>query len=460
MADRRDANMLHAGSVASMQEAVDLTDPDAPDRARLIALDGLATVQMLEGAYADAERTAAEALSIDGPARHDQHRHSAINTYAIALISHGREEEGLALMREARSPDQHQIDLRYFINHSNELDVTGDFSGAVAVATEGMERARAAGREWGFATMLIGNAVWPLIHLGRVAEAEQLLGRPRPIGSISGSHQMHLQMLESFLPAWHGQVDEAIRKLSLLEALMHSPQRQYRMQYAHAMTLLHLWAGRPEAVPELVAPIWAERERHKGPHLWELAHLTAWAHRESGAATPVSKRVLRDIPPTRVARSWQLLIDAETADDLPGWEAAKALTPQLGIPAWISPHVEVQIVRKLLVSGERQAAAADRLGEALERAGDLGLVPLIGRLEGLRSRAGLAPRAGSPPALLTPRESEVMALVAEGRTNREVAEALFISSKTASVHLTNIMAKLNVRSRGRAAAVARERGLI
>ena len=55
---------------------------------------------------------------------------------------------------------------------------------------------------------------------------------------------------------------------------------------------------------------------------------------------------------------------------------------------------------------------------------------------------------------LTPREREVLALVADGRTNRQIAEALFISAKTASVHVSNILAKLRVTNRGEAAAVA------
>jgi DNA-binding CsgD family transcriptional regulator len=55
---------------------------------------------------------------------------------------------------------------------------------------------------------------------------------------------------------------------------------------------------------------------------------------------------------------------------------------------------------------------------------------------------------------LTPREREVLALIADGRTNRQIAEALFISAKTASVHVSNILAKLGVANRGEAAAVA------
>jgi len=60
---------------------------------------------------------------------------------------------------------------------------------------------------------------------------------------------------------------------------------------------------------------------------------------------------------------------------------------------------------------------------------------------------------------LTPREREVLALVAEGRTNRQIADALFISDKTASVHVSNILAKLGVANRAEAAATVHRLGL-
>ena len=63
-------------------------------------------------------------------------------------------------------------------------------------------------------------------------------------------------------------------------------------------------------------------------------------------------------------------------------------------------------------------------------------------------------------AVLTEREQEVLALVAEGLTNREIGRRLFISEKTASVHLSNLMAKLNVSSRTEAVTVAQRRGLL
>ena len=83
-----------------------------------------------------------------------------------------------------------------------------------------------------------------------------------------------------------------------------------------------------------------------------------------------------------------------------------------------------------------------------------------------RRAAGDATRAGSPSAGesvaaqgpdrhgLTPREFEVLGLVAAGLSNAAVAGELFISAKTVSVHVSSIMAKLGVGSRGEAAAVA------
>ena len=79
---------------------------------------------------------------------------------------------------------------------------------------------------------------------------------------------------------------------------------------------------------------------------------------------------------------------------------------------------------------------------------------------GVRAGArGPRPTTPANPANLTARELEVLRLLVEGRSNREIAEQLFISNKTASVHVTNLLAKLGVHSRLEAAAMARRLGL-
>jgi DNA-binding NarL/FixJ family response regulator len=71
----------------------------------------------------------------------------------------------------------------------------------------------------------------------------------------------------------------------------------------------------------------------------------------------------------------------------------------------------------------------------------------------------LAPADPAAALGLTSRERDVLRLVSAGRTNRQIAEELFISPKTASVHVSNILSKLGVSGRGEAAAVAHRLGL-
>jgi DNA-binding CsgD family transcriptional regulator len=102
----------------------------------------------------------------------------------------------------------------------------------------------------------------------------------------------------------------------------------------------------------------------------------------------------------------------------------------------------------------------------------LGAAPLRREIELLAQRGRLqlgepadatskskAPHSQAESLGLTPREAEVLALVAEGRTNRQIGQALFITPKTASVHVSRILAKLGVTGRGEAAAIAHRLGL-
>ncbi len=72
---------------------------------------------------------------------------------------------------------------------------------------------------------------------------------------------------------------------------------------------------------------------------------------------------------------------------------------------------------------------------------------------------GEADDSAAPRLGLTDRELEVLRLVAAGRSNRDIAAELFISAKTASVHVSNILTKLGVRTRVEAAATAHQAGV-
>jgi len=121
-----------------------------------------------------------------------------------------------------------------------------------------------------------------------------------------------------------------------------------------------------------------------------------------------------------------------------------------------------RLAEALLGAGDReQATAAARA--AYETATRLGAAPLQSALEALARRGRLDLGVGLPAqrtlAGLTPRELEVLRLLVEGRSNRQIAQQLFISAKTASVHVTNLTGKLGVHSRLEAAAMARRLGL-
>ncbi|MEO5704314.1 MAG: AAA family ATPase [Candidatus Limnocylindrales bacterium] len=117
--------------------------------------------------------------------------------------------------------------------------------------------------------------------------------------------------------------------------------------------------------------------------------------------------------------------------------------------------------------GSRDAASA-ALGEAAGIAARLGAEPLAGLVAAFARQARLSLPAGDSGASgamersaydLTAREAEVLRLVAAGWTNQQIAEVLFITRKTASVHVSNVMGKLGAANRGEAAALARRLGV-
>lgn len=126
-------------------------------------------------------------------------------------------------------------------------------------------------------------------------------------------------------------------------------------------------------------------------------------------------------------------------------------------------HARCQLrYAEALLAADRREEAAVEAGAAREAAVRLGATLLLEQTDALmrRGRLSAAPKAASGPSPLTAREQDVLRLLALGRSNRQIGEELFISGKTASVHVSNILAKLGAASRTEAVAVAYREGLI
>ena len=154
---------------------------------------------------------------------------------------------------------------------------------------------------------------------------------------------------------------------------------------------------------------------------------------------------------------WLVGIDSPSQEELVGaWRAALAAFESFGHVYEIA-RTKSRLAAVLRASGERDEPAC-LVEEAREVAERLRAAPLLRELDTV-ARTPRESASGGEVAL-TPREAEILALVAQGRTNGEIAGQLFISVKTVSVHVSNVLAKLGASSRTEAAALARRRGLL
>jgi DNA-binding CsgD family transcriptional regulator len=166
--------------------------------------------------------------------------------------------------------------------------------------------------------------------------------------------------------------------------------------------------------------------------------------------------------PGRVEQAYAAVFAAEAARgtghlNRAAWDAAAAAWESLGQPYPLA-YALLRAAGSAAAAKDREAAAP-RLQRAAELTGQLGARPLLQQIMQLARRTripitGTSPAAAAVPCRLTAREVEVLRLVTAGRSNSEIAAELFISPKTASVHVSNILGKLGVVSRGEAAATA------
>jgi DNA-binding NarL/FixJ family response regulator len=495
-------------SYDAMRRAEALIPAEPPTAARAQILAILAGDLMVAGRHSDAFRGAAAALEVAQRAGARKQEAAARNVIGCSLvgmvadIDRGIDElqRAIAIGREIGDTEEVMLGA---INLSDCLIRLGRFDEAVTIALEGAEaggRSGAARNEVGFVML---NAAQALIPAGRWDEAEDIADRARELrAGVQVDLAAHAS--NALVHAHRGQLDTASAELARAAQLARDttqPQAIAMLETARAQIALakgdleaarravaHMLdvfstteeTARFVALAALGLRVHAERANvgraSRDPGLQEkaIAAARALAERASSAAS--------DSPAPLEAADLALceaeLARAEGRCDPERWRSAAEAFAATGQP-YPTAYARLREAEAILAARGDRARVAAALNAAHALAAALGAAPLASEVEGLagRARITLAPqvRPGevpdrgdsstmathreSTPLGLTSREVEVLRLVAAGRTNPQIAEALYISARTASHHVSNILTKLGVATRVEAAGIAHHLGL-
>ncbi|MEV6013070.1 AAA family ATPase [Streptomyces sp. NPDC051976] len=408
-------------------------------------------------------------------------------TYGLLQADNGDIDGGIAEVEEVRKLisdyPSHGIIARTYGNLASVLEGAGRSREAIDISREGLRligvQVAHTTRSW-----LLTNEGESLVALGRYAEAAVPLAGAKELvrgGYLRGGIEMYL----GYLTLQQGDVEAALKHhAAATEVFRHDTQPQHLLPMRTLSLQLAVAQGRfDDARQHLLDGIDYGFPNGTTRFTWPLLALGTAAEADGpwlATDDPERARVLervrvaaRELPrPTPLTEAYALLVDAElaraegrTAPEL--WAAAAAAFERQERP------YELAVIRSrwaetLLAGGhEARERAGCLLAQAHVTAEECGARPLAARIAELAHRARLtldrplppaaAPAAPSDPVEslgLTARERDVLRLVADGRTNRQIAEELFISPKTASVHVSNILAKLNLSTRGEAAALS------
>ncbi|HUR09531.1 MAG TPA: AAA family ATPase [Nonomuraea sp.] len=422
-------DLLGEDGLADLREAVRL----APREARLIG--ALANTLAWNGQDAEARAHAQDALAL-GDAR-------SLVTLAALTALEGDLATASRLHAEARAaaPDDDTVLVAY-AGEADVLEAAGEHTRAEAVARRGMERARRVGMARSRGAHIAANLAEPLASLGRWKEAREVIDAalaldPPPI------HRAWLLMVLGTVAVWEGSLTEAAAVLDRARPLMRGRSRGY-----DSCLEPDLLEGRLAVAAGDVQRAGRVADHVLSAHDLTLSRRYAWPLLVIAARTGRVRQAPPGMETTgRVQEAYRATFEAEC-----GGSWADAVT------AWRTVGQPYSLVQALVRAAEQDPEAArELLREAAAIAGRLCSEPLRREVEAAAAsgRVSLTADAG-----LSARELEVLELVAEGLSNKQIAERLFISARTSGVHVSNIMAKLGVGSRVEAAALARRTGLL
>jgi DNA-binding CsgD family transcriptional regulator len=482
--------------LAVLEQAVGLLPPDLPSRASARVLGSLARAharvdrlersgELARQAYVAARSVGAEEEALD-----------AQLTSAHAMVYAGEIEAGLAVGQEvaesARSAGLSWLATRAHINTSDMLLMLGRYAEAVEMADAGLALTEQAGLNRTAGAFLRGNRGEALLRSGRWEEA---MASTPPAAGAAGVFAGTMLLMRAELLVLAGRLEEGEAELrEARRQLRTSSAAQFALPMAGIEAELARGRGKLDHARAVIAgaltrPEPEEEQRYKWPVLslgCRIEADRALVARDAGREAPdalercaelreqaesIETRTLADHGHLALVRAEHARLTGE--GELEAWERAVVECRAMNEPYPLA-YALLRCAEARSVDGDADGAAS-AAADGLQLARSMGAAPLVADLEALVRRARLRTDASDAPIVpapvngdvdeleslgLTAREREVLRLVADGASNRQIAEELFISRKTASVHVSNILAKLGVQTRVQAAAVAHRRGLI
>jgi DNA-binding CsgD family transcriptional regulator len=473
------------------EQAMALLADEAPSILKAQVLAALSGRRMFAGDLAAALPLAEQAVDVAAQAGADAERAHGLATLGIIQAQRGDLERGLTALRLshelALKADSTEDVVRTAANRMYILHSAGRFDEALQAARDGREAARVMGAPPSLTAILDGNTAGILCTTGRWPEADRLLA---DLVAQSPGNPTRLWYLQLQLAAGRGELSRAAELAALLSKTADDPRLTGPVHACLAEQALNsgdvtvaatevmdgLAVLRGTAVAEdemrllaagarLAADLAALPEParpHTVPGGWEAVAA------DIGARARVIAGWNPDGNPELAA--YALLIAAEQArerssDSRATWRGVAEAWRTAGQP-YREAYARLREAEAAARVGRREQAvraliACETLARQLQAAPLLTLAAELSRRARLTSGAAAPAHASTAIAQfdLTGRETDVLALLAKGDSNRQIARALFISERTVAVHVSRILGKLGVRNRTEAAMVGLQLGL-